>query len=429
MSFNTSKFSVMVTTESKKKARALFVYGHPELFEKTYGFEHYNIPRQVGTVSIVHFTYNPTKGSRRFVRAITIGKLTADKKLYEDPTLMVEIENFFKNKGGAVLHPNVFSAKAAENFQSFSDVNLTEANDELKNKVPMDKRNPLHTAGEKVAKFGERRLMKDYVEYDGFFTVESVISLFDAMAAKAKACGAANVLAVGPSGSGKTSFPKLFAAKQGMDFIKVDTALIADPEEFLGKRGAKDGTTYFEKSELAQKVEAGNVVVLFDEFNRAQPWILNGLYGWLDDTRETGGIKVGDNVIFVASMNLGARFTGTFVMDAAMSNRFNATVKFNYPRRTQEEKILKTRIPSLEEDDVQKVVEVVKALRTFEKEVDCGLDVSVRTSLRMAELLAYSPEMAWTHIVSFTIASFITDDEIEKELWDKVNPLIGVSPS
>jgi hypothetical protein len=142
---------------------------------------------------------------------------------------------------------------------------------------------------------------------------------------------AIKVMMVGPSGYGKTTVPKLFAQATGMNFYRMNCATVRDPEEWFGYREAVDGSTKFFRSEFAKAIEAGNLVVVLDEFNRLEPWLHNTLFPLLDDDGKTvvhdEEFKIGPNVIVVGTINSGYRYTGTFELDEALLNRFEFIIE------------------------------------------------------------------------------------------------------
>lgn len=269
-----------------------------------------------------------------------------------------------------------------------------------------------------------RKAHTGYSQYGGLTVKNSDLAVLTAAKAHVALYDVVNIFLAGPSGSGKTSLPKAFAAENDLAFYKMDVPTVGDPEEFLGRRGAKDGTTYFEKSEFITKLEAGNVVIVLDELNRIQPWIAATLFGLLDDTRKVGDFEVGKNVYIFATANIGPKFSGTFILDAALADRFWATIVTGYLPPKEEAKQLLARVKDLSEEDANLIVKIINKIRAFEETQGFGIDVSIRTSLRLASMYA-SSDMTMKNAVSYTICNFVRDGDIEKGIWDIVTPLVG----
>lgn len=179
---------------------------------------------------------------------------------------------------------------------------------------------------------------------DGFYYPPAVKRVFTLANEVAKKEGMITLLMVGPSGYGKTTFPKRFAEKTGRNHIRVNCAAIRDPEEWLGFREAKDGTTVFEPTEFARAMQQGHSVIVLDEINRLEPWLHNTLFPLLDDDRATvvhnQRFEVAADTIFVLTLNQGVEFTGTFELDQAFINRVQATIHVGPPPEQHEVEVL-----------------------------------------------------------------------------------------
>ena len=68
----------------------------------------------------------------------------------------------------------------------------------------------------------------------------------------------------------------------------------------------------FDETKFVKAITSGNSVILLDELNRAYPNVLNTLLPVLDDTRTltvgTETYEVADNVIFIATANIGQQY-------------------------------------------------------------------------------------------------------------------------
>lgn len=248
----------------------------------------------------------------------------------------------------------------------------------------------------------------------------------------AKAKIAANVLFVGLSGTGKTSTPEAFAKANKMKVFMMNCAVVRDPEEWFGRREAADGSTYFKKSEFIKAVEAGNTLIIMDEFNRVEPFMHNTLFPLLDHRRETivdnEVIKVGNGTIFAATANMGVAFTGTFMVDAALANRFDAVITTGFLNSAVEKALLVDRV-GIDAVSSDVIVNIVNAFRDMAKTgIDLPVDISTRTSLKIAQMVLYS-KLPMKKILDSVIFSFVDDTAVIKQMNDKISHIFTSSTS
>lgn len=235
------------------------------------------------------------------------------------------------------------------------------------------------------------------------------------------------LMMIGPSGYGKTSVPQQMATEWGMEFLRWDCATVRDPEEFFGFRGAQDGSTLtddgetiFSKSNFTQVLEEGNAVIVLDELNRIDPYIANILFPLLDHAGKTSivgyDIEVGPNVIFVATVNLGFQFTGTFTLDTALTNRFTAKVLVGPLPKRIEEKVIMAR-GDIDYDTASQVVNIMKELRAMNNSGDLSIDASTRVSIQIAEMVGAG--LTIKEALQYVVVNGTSEDEA-KRILDKV---------
>lgn len=202
-----------------------------------------------------------------------------------------------------------------------------------------------------------------------------------------------NVLLRGETGTGKTSFVYEFANQLQLPLIKQSCALVREPRDWLGQKTVTDGTIHWVPSLFADVVQEGNAVILLDEISRATPQVLNTLMPLLDHTHSCyleevkQNIKVGNNLYFFATTNVGGRYTGTWKLDSALANRFGITIECEYLEEEDEISVLINKT-GVSEDFANKLVSSANMIRNNSASFGGILDevVSTRTLIETSML-------------------------------------------
>jgi len=167
---------------------------------------------------------------------------------------------------------------------------------------------------------------------------------------------------------------------------------VKGPDRFLPHLLGHEGC-----GEVLEAVEAAlahphrRTLVFFDELNRCQESARNVLMPALDAVRrlfnplENRFIAIPENVLFIAAVNRGATFTGTFGIDAAQLDRF-APLQLDYLPTKEEEKLLAGRHPELPPATIRKLVAIADRIRRS-PDIDGGL--SVRATDEVCTLLKH----------------------------------------
>ncbi len=271
----------------------------------------------------------------------------------------------------------------------------------------------------------------DSLTQDGFYYPPAARRVFTIADRMAKEDQTATVMMVGPSGYGKTTIPMKFAEKTGRKFVRVNCASIRDPEEWFGFREARAGDTVFEATEFSDAIRDGCSVVVLDEVNRIEPWLHNTLFPLLDFGRKTRvhnvDFPIGENVIFVLTINRGLEYAGTFEMDQAFINRVHMTVHVGPPPPEEETRILMQRIPKLNERDATKIISTAGALRQVVEKGEMYVDCSTRATLKIAQVMKFGLGIREAfHDVIETVA--LTEED-QKKIADILNSRLGVMPN
>ena len=171
------------------------------------------------------------------------------------------------------------------------------------------------------------------------------------------------VRAEGPPSSGKSDWCVWLAATEKRPFFSINCATVREPQQWFGEPQAKKGSTYWRVSEFVKAIELGGCVVRLEELNRLSSYIQNPLLELLEDGRTHvegyGMVEIGPDTIFIATMNIGLQYQGTYKMCESLLSRFAIKVEFKPLTESQTVKTLIARTGISE--DIAKKLAAIKA--------------------------------------------------------------------
>lgn len=205
-----------------------------------------------------------------------------------------------------------------------------------------------------------------------------------------------NTMILGPTGCGKTSVVKEVCTRLGIPLHIFDMGSMIDPiSSLLGVHRLVKGESIFDYAKFTKVIQEP-CVILLDEINRSSMGSNNILFPCLDDRRTLSvevasgdglrEIKVHPEVTFIATANIGSEYTGTMLMDRALTNRF-FPLELGHIPNDEEVKVLNNRT-GLEIDKAQVLVKITNNIRSMADKSELSTGVSIRETLMVAKLVS-----------------------------------------
>jgi nitric oxide reductase NorQ protein len=215
-------------------------------------------------------------------------------------------------------------------------------------------------------------------------------------------CSGRSILLEGPQGAGKTTISRELARSLGMEYVFFNCLVCFEPADFVGALqlvldGEGRTRTEWLATEVLRAVYEANehpgkrFLVFLDELNRCRSYALNGIMSAIDSTRRIFDprrnhyVPIPDNVQWIAAVNSGKQFTGTYKLDLAQLDRF-AVLKIDYPPEEHEARILRARYDMVKPKRIKKVVRIANLIRRDEL---IATDLSMRATDEVCMFLSY----------------------------------------
>lgn len=198
-----------------------------------------------------------------------------------------------------------------------------------------------------------------------------------------------NVLITGKQGCGKSSLVRQFASIYNRPLASFQIGILSEPGQLFGEHVLENGQTSYKQYLFPEAIQTPGAVIHLEEINRPEhPKALNMLFSLLAEDRqvwmdELGLLEVAEGVVFFATMNEGEEYIGTEMLDPALRDRFYTVLMDYIPPEVEAEVISKK--TGLDRKKASEIISVINKLRGH---ADFAMDISTRTSLMIAELVA-----------------------------------------
>lgn len=226
---------------------------------------------------------------------------------------------------------------------------------------------------------------------DGFYVEESVWNFLVRNIIK-------NIptMLIGPTGAGKTELVIRAAEKLGIECSIYDMGSMIDPlSDLLGTHRLKNGNSIFDYAKFTYDVQKPGIILL-DELSRAPLMTNNILFPCLDsrktlpieiaDSSGARSVKVHPECVFIATANIGAEYSGTNDIDAALMNRF-IPIQLDYLDKDIEADIIKVR-SGITRQSAEKIVSVANLIRAEYLNSNISRSVSTRETIACGDMVA-----------------------------------------
>lgn len=215
------------------------------------------------------------------------------------------------------------------------------------------------------------------------------------------------LIITGHSGQGKTMGVIKTCEKMAVPLNIINCSSITTEEKWIGHKEVDHTGTHIVMSEFLRMVEAKGPdtkypdgmpgyepgVLLLDELSRLHPRFHNMLFPLLDGQMR---VFVPDlhtyiyrhpQVAFIATANIGGKYSGTHQLDAALRERFPYTIERGFPPVDEEVRVLTT-ATGVDEAKAKKMVEIANKTRAKLENAEIGSAISTRTLVHAARLVA-----------------------------------------
>lgn len=195
-------------------------------------------------------------------------------------------------------------------------------------------------------------------------------------------------LLIGETGTGKTSAVRQLAYLRKQGYVRINMHGYNTPDELIGSKSVKDGSTYYENGILTNAMINGQIVVL-DEINATPPDCTFIIHGLLDEDKRVA-LPNGDIIRphkdfrFFATMN--PDYEGTKSLNRAFLDRFAIILNIEILEPAKEKKLISER-NEISNDLADKMVTTAWLARRAYEEGKTMTLISTRSLLQWSKLV------------------------------------------
>lgn len=195
-------------------------------------------------------------------------------------------------------------------------------------------------------------------------------------------------LLIGETGTGKTSAIRELAKKRKQGYTRISLTGYTTPDDLIGTKSVKDGSTYYENGILTNAMINGHICVL-DELNAITPDSSFIVHGLLDDDKRIAlpnGDIIKPHEDFRLFATLNPDYEGTKTINRAFLDRFGIIIYVDLLTPKNEIKLLKNRT-GINVQTLQKMVATAWLNRKAYKENKTLTIISTRSLLQWGFLI------------------------------------------
>jgi len=183
-----------------------------------------------------------------------------------------------------------------------------------------------------------------------------------------------NIMLTGDSGYGKTLAAKALGKALNRPTEVFNIGATQDAKSYLigNTHYNKETGTFFAESKFVSMLKTPNSIIVLDEFTRGShdAWNIlmpvldpNQRYLRLDEKVDSEVVRVAEGVCFIATANIGNRYTATRVLDQAASERF-LIVEMQPLSKPDEMALVKYLYPNVKDIYIDAITSISEATRT-----------------------------------------------------------------
>lgn len=265
------------------------------------------------------------------------------------------------------------------------------------------------------------------------FPIEDTISVATSLDSRAKT----PVLVWGPHGSGKSTLLEQVCACMNRPAMRVQHSVDTEASDVIGGWVLEGDKTVFHYGPLARAMKYG-MVYIADEYDFALPNVLAVYQAVLEGgplfikqaPEDMALVMPHEDFRFAATGNTNGSgdetglYQGTQIQNAANYSRFGMTVRLDYQKPESEKEILTKRVGKIPDNDLIKLMEFTKLIRSAYDEKTITNTISTREIISIGKwaILKGREGPNWKYAISHAFSNRMSsiDSAAIKNIADRV---------